>query len=327
MNSRGRDRPQDQNRRSWNAVVPAHEGHRGDLAGFLKAGGSTLFPNEVGLLGELAGKTLAHLQCNAGGDSLSLASLGAEVTGVDISDEAVGAARRLSEKAGVPALFVRADLYEWLAKTANTGPRFDVAFASYGVVCWLSDLDSWAYGIRGALNPGGRFVLVDFHPLADVFDEHWNLARDYPRYGETVLLEEGVGDYVAESGGGLTPAGFVAGTEDFINPEPARLYRWGLGEVLTALVGAGLEITALEEYPYSNGERPFARMRRLPGRRMLPPDDVPALPLMYGVRAEKTRRWKVTSPPPQEPVVPALQETLTDLDDAFPSAPPERTVP
>nr|MBA3585591.1 class I SAM-dependent methyltransferase [Gemmatimonadota bacterium] len=136
------DGPRAQNRRSWNAVVGAHDSHRGDLAGFLKAGGSTLFPEESRLLGDPSGKTVAHLQCNSGGDTLSLAGLGADVTGVDLSDEAVLSARNLSEESGLPARFVRADVYDWLAETAKGEERFDVVFASYGVVCWLPDLTS-----------------------------------------------------------------------------------------------------------------------------------------------------------------------------------------
>ena len=286
MSSHDPDGAGEQNRRSWNAVVPAHDSHRGDLAGFLRSGGSTLFPEELRLLGDLTGKTLAHLQCNAGGDSLSLARLGAEVTGVDLSDAAINLARRLSEESGIPARFVRADVYDWLAETVENGLRFEVVFASYGVVCWLRDLGPWARGIQGILRPGGRFVLVDFHPAAEVFDENFRPARDYPSGGEPMPLEEGVGDYVAGSEGGLTPAGFVPGTEGFANPEPAELYRWGLGEVLTSLVEAGLGITIFEEYPYLNGERHFARMRELEGRRMFPPEKVPALPLMYGLRAD-----------------------------------------
>ena len=277
----------DQNRRSWNAVVGAHDSHRGDLARFLRTGGSTLFPEERRLLGGLSGASLAHLQCNSGGDTLSLAGLGADVTGVDLSDAAIRSARSLSERSGIPARFLRADVYDWLAEAATRGERYDVAFASYGVVCWLPDLVAWAGGIAGILGPGGRFVLVDFHPAAEVFDEGWNVARDYPSGGEPLLLEEGVGDYVGASGGGLTPAGFAAGAVGFENSEPCYLFRWGLGEVVTALAGAGLEVTALEEYPHSNGERHFAGMRGLPGRRMLPPENVPAVPLMYGVRAEK----------------------------------------
>ena len=277
----------EQNRRSWNAVVGAHDSHRGDLAAFLGGGGSTLFPEEERLLGALRGRSLLHLQCNAGGDSLSLARSGAFVTGVDISDAAIRSARDLSKRAGIPATFVRADLYEWLEDAARTGQAFDVVFASYGVVCWLPDLTLWANGISGVLKPGGHFVLMDFHPAAEVFDRDWGLARDYPASGEPVPLEEGVGDYVGDSRGGLTPAGFTEGERAFRNPEGCFLFRWGLGEVITALAEAGLRIERLEEYPYANGERHFANMRELDGQRMLPPENVPLVPLMYGLRARK----------------------------------------
>jgi hypothetical protein len=130
-------------------------------------------------------------------------------------------------------------------------------------------------------------VLVEFHPVAEMFDERWNWAYAYPLNGEPQLLEEGVGDYVGESGGGLTPAGFIEGVWDFENPHRCHLFRWGLGEVVTALAEAGLRIVALKEYPYSNGERHFAGMRELAGRRMVPPENVPAVPLMYGLSAEK----------------------------------------
>jgi hypothetical protein len=128
---------------------------------------------------------------------------------------------------------------------------------------------------------------VDFHPVAEMFDERWNHFRAYPSGGEPHLLREGVGDYVGESGGGLTPEGFVEGERGFENPQGCHLFRWGLGEVVTALAGAGLRIVALEEYPYSNGERLFERMREVPGRRMVPPESVSAVPLMYGISAEK----------------------------------------
>jgi SAM-dependent methyltransferase len=277
----------EQNRLSWNAVVGAHESHRGALARFLREGGSTLFPEERALLGDLDGKTLLHLQCNSGGDSLSLALLGATVTGVDISDEAILYARRLSSETGISAVFERADIYDWLESAVRAGRQFDVVFSSYGVVCWLHDLEAWAGGIAAILRAGGRFVLVDFHPVAEMFDERWNRARAYPSGGEPRLLPEGVGDYVGESGGGLTPEGFVDGAQDFENPHGCHLFRWGLGEVVTALAGAGLRIVALEEYPYSNGERLFAWMRELPGRRMAPPEEMPAVPLMYGICAVK----------------------------------------
>ena len=287
-------RLREQNRRSWEAVVPAHESHRGDLAGFLRRGGSTLFPEDLQLLGgaeSVAGKRLAHLMCNTGGDTLSLARLGAEATGVDISERAVQSARRLSEESGIPADFVRSDLYDWLERTGEPetgdGPDFDLVYASYGVVCWLSDLDRWAAGLHRRLAPGGRFALVDFHPAAMMLDADWRLANDYYSGGEPLEADEGVGDYVGDSGGGLTPAGHEPGVRHFENPEPCYLFRWGLGEVVTALAGSGMILQTLQEYPYANGERQFHGMRELPGRRMVPPENAPRVPLMYGISATK----------------------------------------
>lgn len=276
----------EQNRRSWNAAVAAHESHRTGLASFLREGGSTLFPEEMELLGDVKDKNIAHLMCNAGGDSLSLASLGASVVGVDLSDEAVASARKLSASSGIPARFERAEIYEWLEKSASENRRFDIVFASYGVVCWLRDLAVWADGVASVLEPGGRFVLVDFHPFAAMLDSEWNLARDYLSDGAE-RDEGGVGDYVGGSGGGLVPSGFVEGVGDFENPEGCHLYRWGLGDVVTSLAKTGMGMNTLREYPYSNGERNFAGMRELPGRRMFPPEGIPSVPLMYGVSAER----------------------------------------
>jgi hypothetical protein len=127
---------------------------------------------------------------------------------------------------------------------------------------------------------------VDFHPAAMMFDADWNLASDYYSGGEP-LFAEGVGDYVGASGGGLTPAGYEAGVRNFQNSEPCYLFRWGLGEIVTALAGAGLILNLLEEYPYANGERQFNRMRESEGRRLTPPENLPRVPLMYGIHATK----------------------------------------
>lgn len=277
-----------QNRRSWNAATAAHNSHKGDQAAFLRGGGSTLFPEERELLGDIRGARLLHLQCNAGQDTLSLARLGARATGVDISDEAVRFALDLSAGSGVPAVFERADVYEWLARAAVEGKRFDVAFTSYGAVGWLSDLGAWARGIAAVLAPDGRFVLVEFHPAAMMFDEQMRLRFPYSSGGEPISVPEGVGDYVAESGAGLLHgAEGGEGISDFCNPHPSHEFAWGVGEVVAALLDAGLLLETFREYPYSNGWTPFAEMRELSGGRMALPEGTPALPLMYGVVARK----------------------------------------
>ena len=273
-------------RQSWNAVVPVHASHRPRQAAFLANGGSTLFPEESTLLGDVAGRSVLHLLCNTGQDSLSLAAAGANVTGVDISDEAIAAARQLADDAGIAARFERAEVLAWLRAAAGTGDSYDIAFASYGVVCWLHDLETFAAALARVVRPGGRFVLVDFHPVAAIFDAHWRHRAPYPM-GGAPLEFDGVGDYVGAARGGLSPGGFAAGVDGFRNPHSCTLYRWGLGDVVTAMSAHRWSVQRLEEYPFANGERQFERMRALPGRRLAPPEGIPSTPLMYGLLAER----------------------------------------
>lgn len=273
------------NRIAWNAATAAHNSHKLDQAAFLRAGGTTLFPEELELLGDLDGRALLHLQCNAGQDSLSLARLGARVTGVDISDEAIAFATALSADSGIPATFVRSDVYDWLASAAARPERYDVVFASYGCLVWLSDLTTWGQGIAALLAPGGRVVLLDFHPFAMVFGWDWTERVPYFAGGTPDTYEHGVGDYVGQAGDALTPSGYAEGVKDWENPHRGHEFQWGLGEIAGALTGAGLAITTLREYPYSNGAKLFDRMRETPGKRMVPPPDVPNLPLMFGLVA------------------------------------------
>jgi len=165
----------EKNRLSWDAATAAHNSHKGDQAAFFRNGGSTLFPEEVELLGNIDGLDLLHLQCNSGQDTLSLARLGANVTGVDISDEAIRFARDLSAQTNIPATFHRADLLTYFAERARMPGRFDRVFASYGTLGWLSDIDAWAQGVAHSLKPAGRFVLFEFH----TFDEQWKMRFDY----------------------------------------------------------------------------------------------------------------------------------------------------
>lgn len=276
------------NRLSWNAATVAHNSHKGDQAAFFRAGGDTLFPEEVELLGDVAGRTLLHLQCNAGQDTLSLARRGAVATGVDISDEAVDFARRLSADSGIAASFERADVFAFLADAARSGRQWEVAFASYGALCWLSDLRTWAAGVAGVLAPGGRYVGIEFHPAAMMFDDDLRLRYPYMSRGAPIEWAEGVGDYVAGSGDGLLHgAEYQEGVVGFRNPHPSRDFAWGVSDVVTALIEAGLRIEALREYPYANGCQIFRGMTPLPGRRYGMPEGYPEIPLMYAVVASK----------------------------------------
>jgi SAM-dependent methyltransferase len=276
------------NRLSWNAATRQHNRHKGDQAAFLREGGSTLFPEEVELLGNVRDKSLLHLQCNAGQDTLSIAGrLGAEVTGVDISDEAIEFAQRLSRESGIPGEFIHSDVYPWLQ---NNTRQFDIVFVSYGALVWLDDLTRWGRGVVAALKPGGRLVLVEFHPILGVLDGalagDWSAGYDYLG-GTRYEFEMGVGDYVALSESGLTPTGQAAAAEPFQNPHPCYEFAWGLAEVIMPLVSAGLRLTFVQEYSYSNGFKPYSQLIELPGRRWTFPPEFPRIPLMYAIQAQK----------------------------------------
>ena len=252
------------NRLAWNAGTKAHNSHKGNQADFFRKGGNTLFSEEAGLLGDIKGQTLLHLQCNSGQDSLSIAShLGARVTGVDISDEAISFARNLSRESGIEAQFIRSDVYDFFASNQE---RYRNVFSSYGVLCWLSDLTAWGRGIATCLEAGGRFVLVDFHPALLMLNEEWRLSYDYMG-GIPVEFASGISDYVALTGEAAEIETLLPGEQDFVNPNPGVEYIWGLAEVIMGLVDAGLTLTHFAEYNYSNGFRPMPDMRNLGGRR------------------------------------------------------------
>lgn len=272
------------NRLSWNEATKAHNSHKGDQASFFRAGGDTLFREERELLGDIAGKTLLHLQCNCGQDTLSIAQhLGAAVAGVDISDEAIRFARQLSDQSGIPASYVREDIYDFFVTNQR---KFEVVFSSYGVICWLSDLIEWGRGVAGCLRRGGRFVLVDFHPAFSMLDENWRPRFDYMG-GRHVEFESGIGDYVALTGATAETDNLATGVRDFRNPYPGVEYHWGIADVVMALVEAGLRLTHLREYAYCNGFRPWPDMTDLGNRRYGAPPHLPGnIPLMFSLVAE-----------------------------------------
>ena len=272
----------EENRLSWNAATEAHNSHKGDQAAFFRRGGSTLHPEEKELLGTIQGRSVVHLQCNSGQDTLSLARMGATVVGVDISDSAIAFARQLSTDASIPATFYRADIYDWLEEAARNAQFFDLVFCSYGALCWLSDINAWAQGISAILKPGGRFVTIDYHPVLALFDEHLERTYAYFTDGKAMTWDDGVSDYVATSGLGIKDAGVQA----FKNPHRVHEFSWGVAEIVSALLAAKLTLTSLQEYPYTQSFKPFQAMQRVENRWYLPANQ-PNLPLMFSITATK----------------------------------------
>ena len=269
-------------RASWNAATLAHNSHKRDQAAFLRAGGSTLFADELALLGDLGGKRLLHTLCNAGQDTLSLAALGANVTGIDMSDEAIAFATSLSRDSGIAGTFERSEAIAWLeGADART---FDVVFGSYGCLGWIEDLPRFMRGVKRRLVDGGRAVFLEFHPLVWSFDAAWKPKDPYFAPGR--VFSEPVGDYVAQAGPALAPSGFVEGEPAFVNPHVAHGYQQTVGDIVQSVIDAGLTVQVVREYPYSNGCRIHEGFVDVGDNRFAPPAPV-SLPCMLGVVAAR----------------------------------------
>ncbi|KAF9302069.1 hypothetical protein BGZ74_005900 [Mortierella antarctica] len=288
------DKQHEANRESWNNAVVAHNSHKLDQDKFFREKGSTLYQEEKDLLGSLFGLKVCHLQCNAGQDTLSLVTkLGAEnPVGVDISDTAIEFAQKLSRESGIPATFIRSDVFAYF-ETAEP-EQFDVVFVSYGAVNWLSSMKTWAQGIHKILKPGGRLCLVEFHPVAYMFDEHQVQSYPYSSSGSPIV-EDGVSDYVALS---ATPDGelhpnlkYTEGIKDFCNTAPTYSFCWGLGDILGALADTHLHMIHFKEYPYSNFYKFYSNMtpeRVEEGTRWHPVGH--NVPLMFSIAFKKHRK-------------------------------------
>ncbi|MEO1289281.1 MAG: class I SAM-dependent methyltransferase [Chloroflexota bacterium] len=270
----------EQNRKSWNEATKQHHSHKPDLIARYKNGWNNLYPEDMQLLGNVQDKSIVHLQCNDGQDTLSIAKhLGANVTGVDISDEAIAFAKTMSEKAEIPAEFVRADIFEWFDSNAT---EYDAVYTSYGALIWISDMSRWASGIAKTLKTGGKVVVIDFHQTGLMFDYDWHPI--YDAMGGKVSTSDGVGDYVADDYEGA-----------FKNPHKAYEFAWSPSEVITALMDTGLHLTHFKEYPYMNGWQCYPDMREevIEGEhrsysRFYTPNDKPTIPMMYSIIATKS---------------------------------------
>lgn len=220
------------NKQSWNKKVASHLiSDFYDVDGFLK-GNSSLNEIELNLFKDVKGKSILHLQCHFGQDTVSLGRLGAKTTGVDLSDKAIESAVELSEKAGVETSFICCDIYDL---PNHLDQQFDIVFTSYGTIGWLPDLDKWAKIISNFLKPNGEFIFVEFHPVVWMFDD------DFQKIGYNYLNSGAIIE---------TESGTYADRNANINQEYV-MWNHGLSEVVNSLINNGLEINSLDEFDYS----------------------------------------------------------------------------
>jgi ubiquinone/menaquinone biosynthesis C-methylase UbiE len=220
------------NKHAWNQKTPVHyDSEFYDNKTFL-AGTTSLKDIELQFLGDVSGKKILHLQCHFGQDSISLARMGAEVTGVDLSDASIQTANELASKAGTDCRFIECDLYS-LPEVLEES--FDIVFTTYGTIGWLPDLDKWANVVSHFLKPGGQLIFAEFHPVVWMFNDDFD-GVGYNYFNDGPIHETQEGTYT---------------DRDADIHEEYVMWNHGISEVINSLINSGLVINALNEFDYS----------------------------------------------------------------------------
>ncbi len=257
----------DINSQLWDKKTPFHTASAFyDNESFIN-GKNSLKVIETDLLGDINNKTILHLQCHFGQDTLSMARMGGIVTGVDFSVAAIAEARKLNETLSLNATFVCADVYELPTELHH---KHDIVFSSYGTIVWLPDIPKWANAVARCLKPGGRFIFVETHPLALMFDDDFTGIK-YSYFDTGVIVE--------------TEAGTYADRTADINMK-SMTWNHSLADVLQALINAGLSISKFQEYNYSE-QNCFGNMIEVaPGKyQVIGMENL--IPLVYAIEAHK----------------------------------------
>jgi SAM-dependent methyltransferase len=239
------------NRSLWNQRTAVHKDSAFyDLEGF-KAGANVLTPIELSEIGDVKEKSLLHLQCHFGMDTMSFSRMGAKCVGVDLSDEAIMLAKEINDELKLDAKFICCNVYDLLLDNRHSSKilpvgedlggagAFDIVFTSYGTVGWLPDLDPWAKVIAERLKPGGFFYMAEFHPVVWMFDDDFTHIKYHYDNKELIVIEDQP-TYTGDK-----------------NEITGKEYSWNhsISEVLNALINAGLKLEFFNEHtfsPYAN---------------------------------------------------------------------------
>lgn len=253
----------------WTKINSESELYRLDE---FRSGENKLNQLEIDEVGDVRGKSLLHLQCHFGMDTLSWAMLGANVTGVDFSPEAIRLAKQLSVELNLPAKFVCSDLYELPDVLSE---KYDIVYTSYGVLTWLPDIKKWAETVGNFVRPGGFFYIAEFHPFAMTFDdqpecEDWRMEYDY--FSKEMLVFDVLGSYADRS----AP----------MNQKKSYEWQHTLGDVISSLIQSGLTIEFLHEHAHSVYEM-FPFLTRSQDGLWRIPGSMKQMPLMFSIKATK----------------------------------------
>ena len=255
------------NKKWWNDVTPIHKTSQlYDLKGFQK-GKTSLQSIELAELNNVKGKTMLHLMCHFGMDTLSWARKGAIVTGVDFSEDAMTLGKKLSKDLHIPATFICSDIYE-LPKVLHK--TFDIVFLSYGVLLWLSDIEKWAEIVASFLKKGGVFYIVELHPFTNILSFDFQFQYDYFDKGP----------YEDDSSGTYT---------DWNADVNGVTHQWSytISDVMNALVRAGLQIEFVHEFPFTMYEQFPGLMKKNKKGQYVLKDKKTQIPLLFSLKATK----------------------------------------
>jgi SAM-dependent methyltransferase len=226
----------DSNKKMWNDWAPLHANSEFyDIDGF-KKGRNTLYPIELEEMGDVTEKSLLHLQCHFGLDTLSWARQGAIVTGMDFSDKAIDIARSLGKELGIEAGFVCCDIYDL---PENLDSKFDIVYTSAGVLCWLPDLKRWGEIIAHFLKPGGFFYILEGHPFLNM------LLSDSPDVTEPEITNSYF--YTTEPEEYQLDGSYAGVKTDKLHT--GNEWTHSMGDIINSLISAGLKIEFLHEFP------------------------------------------------------------------------------
>jgi len=225
-------------------------------------------------LGDIAGLDVVHLQCHMGNDSLSLARLGANVTGLDFSAAALEHARRVSVAGGPDVEYVEADVYD--AVSVLGAERFDLVYTGIGALCWLPSVGRWAAEVSGLLRPGGELFMREGHPVL------W--AMDDPRPDDLLVMRF---PYFETGGVHFSEHETYTDQSAPLTAPDTIHFNHGLAEIFNAIWSAGLEITLFEEHDSVPWNPLGDAMEDVGGGEYRLRDEPERLPCTYTLRARK----------------------------------------
>lgn len=255
------------NKASWNQRTEIHYNSEFyDNANFIK-GKSSLNEIELALLGDISGKSILHLQCHFGQDTISLSRLGAKTTGVDISDRAIATAESLAKLTSSESTFICCDIYD-LPK--HLDQEFDIVFTSYGTIGWLPDLSLWAGIVSKYLSKGGQFIMADFHPVVWMLDDDFSHIK-YNYFNQEAIIEKETNTYAER------------------NKEievTSVCWNHSISDILNSLIESGLAIKSFNEFDYSPYNC-FSRTIEFEAGKFRIEHLGDKIPMVYSIKAKK----------------------------------------